>query len=145
MSLQELSATGRGTLEAALAAAALPVADLARPGRRFFQWQDPAGAGFGGIEGSGQDLLLRSVVVTRRDRGAGVGTRLVEALVDQARRRGARRLWLLTTGAEAFFLRCGFHRVERDAAPASIQAGEEFRDLCPASAVLMMRALDTRS
>jgi GNAT superfamily N-acetyltransferase len=137
MSLYLLPATEQSALVAALAGADLPVVDLDRPGRRFFRWEDDAA--FGGLEGDGHDVLLRSVVVA--ERGTGIGTRLVQALAEQARRDGALRLWLLTTSAEAFFARRGFHRIDRAEAPAAIQATAEFRGLCPASAVLMMRAL----
>ena len=62
---------------------------------------------------------------------------LVEALLDEATESGIERLWLLTTTAEDFFAAIGFAPVAREAAPASIQATLEFRDLCPASATFM--------
>jgi GNAT superfamily N-acetyltransferase len=136
MKLHPLPATELEPLAAALAQADLPTGDLQQPGRRFFRWGEAA---FGGIEGEGHDVLLRSIVVA--ERGGGTGSALVEALAGQARRDGALRLWLLTTSAEGYFRKRGFHRIDRAEAPASIQATTEFRGLCPASAVLMMRVL----
>ncbi|MCA0269951.1 MAG: arsenic resistance N-acetyltransferase ArsN2 [Bacteroidetes bacterium] len=80
--------------------------------------------------------LLRSVAVA--DAGQGVGATLVRHLLGQADAEG-RRVVLLTTTADGYFPRFGFSVVSRDEVPASVQASEEFRGACPASAVAMMR------
>ena len=59
-----------GELAAPLEAASLPIADLADPDRLFFQFEDHALAGYGGIEGAGRDRLLRSLIVVADRRGA---------------------------------------------------------------------------
>lgn len=123
-------------LAAALADAGLP--ECAQ-GARCFALGD--GRGFGAIDGDGPDRLLRSVVVAPDLRGAGVGAALVASLVEQARSSGAERLWLLTTGASAFFARLGWTIVDRETAPDAIRASDQFVSLCPASATLMMRTL----
>ena len=92
-----------------------------------------------GLELHGRDALLRSLVVAPAERGAGLGGRLVDQLAAMARRRGARRFYLLTTTAEAFFAHRGFARIERGGVPAAIAATSEFHRLCPASAVCMTR------
>ena len=50
-------------------------------------------------------------------------------------------LYLLTLTAEGFFKKCGYRPIARDSAPAEIQETTEFRNLCPASAVCMVRHL----
>lgn len=121
----------------ALEAAGLPAGDLhAAPFRYFCR----DGVAWGGV-GLGDDALLRSVVVLPRARGGGHGAAIVEALAGHARDSGTRRLWLLTTDADAFFARLGWRRVERSAAPAPIATSRQFSELCPSSAALMMRGL----
>ena len=82
-------------LREALAAAGLPVADLDAPGRRFYAFDDGR-AGYGGLEGEGEDRLLRSMVVTQDCRGQGLGRAMLAQLEAEACRLGARRLHLLT-------------------------------------------------
>lgn len=94
-----------------------------------------------GLEPYGDAALLRSAVVAPALRGAGVGERLVQALLVQARGSGARELVLLTTTAERWFPRFGFDRIDRADAPAALHASEEFRGACPASAIVMRLAL----
>jgi amino-acid N-acetyltransferase len=74
-------------------------------------------------------------------RGAGLGARLTEAAIADARRRELPALYLLTTTAERFFPRFGFERITRDEVPASVQASIEFRGACPASAIVMRKRL----
>ncbi len=50
-------------------------------------------------------------------------------------------LYLLTITAEGFFAKRGYHRVERDSAPSSVRETAEFKNLCPASAVCMVKYL----
>ncbi len=95
-----------------------------------------------GFELHGADALLRSLVVAAGLRGGGLGDRLVKRLVVPARRAGVRRFYLLTTTAEAFFSKRGFHQVARPAVPTAIAGTEEFNSLCPASAVCLMRSLE---
>jgi amino-acid N-acetyltransferase len=83
--------------------------------------------------------LLRSLVVDRAAQGHGVGGRLVQAAIDEAQRRGAHAIYLLTTTAEHFFPRFGFVAVDRGSMPASIQGSIEFQSACPASAIAMRR------
>ena len=86
-------------------------------------------------------MLLRSVVVAPAWRGRGLGGTLVAALETRARETGSERLWLLTDGAEGWFAERGYERCEREQAPPGVRAHAQFRDLCPASAVLMCRVL----
>jgi|SRR5579883_1990187 len=119
--------------------AGLPTDDL-DGASRFFVLSSDAEA-FGGLEGSGPDQLIRSVVVSRSSRGRGLGGQIVEALVSQARTDGVERLWLLTTSADRFFADLGWTVAERAAAPEAVRATRQFAGLCPASAVLMCRRL----
>lgn len=133
---------GDSRLRAALGTAGLPTADLDTAAARFFAAADADGPiGWGGLEGEGSDRLLRSLVVVEGGRGQGRGRALLAALETEARRTGARRLWLLTTSAADFFAAAGWRRVDRSVAPAAIAATSQFATLCPASAVCLARDL----
>lgn len=86
--------------------------------------------------------LLRSAVVDPECRGLGIGARLVQHLLEDARRRGLSMVFLLTTTAPEYFWRFGFRPVERAAVPTAVQQSVEFRDVCPASAAVMQINLE---
>jgi amino-acid N-acetyltransferase len=92
-----------------------------------------------GAEVYGAEALLRSLVVAPSWRGQQLGDRLFRELEVAAGGWGVQRWWLLTTTAESFFLRRGFHVTPREAAPAAIAGTTEFRGLCPSVAVCLMR------
>jgi len=93
-----------------------------------------------GLEVYGDAVLLRSVVVAPSHRGAGLGRLLSEATLVMARELGARRAYLLTDAAEAFFRRRGFEVISRSDIPTDIRNSVEFAVACPASATAMRRA-----
>ena len=121
----------------------LPTEDLGAPGRVFFEFCDSEGGlvGIGGLELYGEAALLRSVVTLKAARGGGYGRAIVEWLAAHAANAGARELYLLTFSAPGFFAACGFRECSRTDVPAAIAATEEFANLCPASAVCLMRDL----
>jgi amino-acid N-acetyltransferase len=94
-----------------------------------------------GVELYGSAALLRSVCVVDSAAGAGLGARLCDAAEAHARAAGASEMYLLTTTAAGYFARRGYRPVDRASAPAAIASSAQFRDLCPASAVFMLRAL----
>ena len=125
-----------------LTAAQLPVEDLDRANVRF--WVAGEGSsivGGIGLERSGAAGLLRSLIVAPSTRRRGIGGALVKALERDAREAGVEEIVLLTQTAEAFFQRSGYGIVDRAAVPEGIRALEEFRSLCPASAVCMAKRL----
>ena len=130
-------------LAAALRAAGLPIDDLGQGGRAFFAYDalDGTRLGYGGIEPLGADALLRSLVVLPAARRQGVGAGIVALLQRRAFDTGARRAWVLTTDAAAYFERAGYQVAARDAAPAAVSATRQASGLCPASAVLLQRRL----
>lgn len=91
----------------------------------------------------GSDALLRSVAVREDQRGSGLGMLIVAAAVGHARRRGARRCWLLTETAEPFFARLGFVRTDRQTVPEWTDS-EGMAD-CSNRAVAMRRELSQAS
>jgi amino-acid N-acetyltransferase len=103
--------------------------------------EDGSLAGCVGLEIHGDVGLLRSLAVAGPARGGGLGTRLVERLFDLARSKGVETLYLLTTTAEDYFPRFGFERLAREEADPKLEASEELRGACPASAVLMRRRI----
>ncbi len=107
---------------------------LARSGARL--------VGVIGLELLGRYGLLRSLAVAPACRGRGLGSDLTRALEQHARWLGVERLYLLTTTARAFFEDRGYQVVPRDDLPAAVQGTTEYRALCPASSVCMVKRLD---
>jgi amino-acid N-acetyltransferase len=97
-----------------------------------------------GLEPYGGCALLRSAVVDREDRGSGIGEALVRRILDHARDQGIAEVFLLTTTAERYFPRFGFAPIARDDVPGEIRRSVEFREACPASAVVMRAVLSSR-
>lgn len=122
-----------------LRAARLPPAGVESHFDQFLVARDEGGrlAGCVGAEVYGDVALLRSLAVSEAARSSGIGRSLVEALIHRSRERGVRRLFLLTTTAEAYFPRFGFEVVPRSEADPRLEASEELRGACPDSAVLM--------
>jgi amino-acid N-acetyltransferase len=131
------------TLRAWLDAAGLPSADLSETLMpNFLVAMDGTGdVGAIGVEQFGATGLLRSLVVVKRKRGTGAGSFLLSSLEEAARTNGVRELWLLTIDAQVYFQQHGYRVRRREAAPAPIRGTAEFRDLCPADAVLMSKKL----
>jgi amino-acid N-acetyltransferase len=127
-----------------LSAARLPTDDLTPAHCEDFFFAGPAAepTGLVGLECFGDVALLRSLVVAPERRGSGDGTALLKHAEDQARTRGVRSLYLLTTTAEPFFARHGYQRAARESAPAAIRATREFAGICPASSAFMVRRID---
>lgn len=123
--------------------AELPVADLGPALLEHFLVAELDGdvVGLVGLEVFGTTGLLRSLVVAKSARSAGLGGKLVAALEAAAQADGVRELWLLTIDAEKFFASGGYDIVTRDAAPDSIRLSDEFAELCPDSAYLMLKNL----
>ena len=136
------SAADRPAIERLLSDLQLPVVGVEEWISEF--WVAESGrkiVGVAGIELYGEGALLRSVAVDPAWRSGGLGRTLVDRALDAARDSGARVVFLLTTTAEKYFPRLGFVGTSRDQVPAGVQGSIEFREACPASAVVMRRAL----
>ena len=94
-----------------------------------------------GLEPLGEVALLRSLAVTPNLRGRGVGHGLWERACVRAREGGIRQLFLLTTTADALFVRWGFRFVSREDVPHPIQQTSEYRSGCPSTAAVMRAEL----
>jgi amino-acid N-acetyltransferase len=127
---------------ALLGKAQLPTAGVTEAFSHFFVAEVEAQlVGATGLEIYGASALLRSVVVEDSWRGTGVGRRLIENALDEARQRGIDDVFLLTTTAEQYFPRFGFGCVNRESVATEVQASAEFRGACPATAVIMRKSL----
>jgi amino-acid N-acetyltransferase len=133
-------AASEDMLAQALSAARLPTDDLGDPGRTFFALTDDVGPiGFIGLEGTGADRLLRSLVVLPARKRLGYGGLLVAHVEAYARQDGVERLHLLTQTVPDFFRSRGYRPAERASAPASIGSTAQFASLCPASAAYLVK------
>lgn len=97
--------------------------------------------GAAGLEIYGASALLRSVVVEDSWRGSGVGRRLIDNALHEAKQRGIDDVFLLTTTAEHYFPRFGFACVNRESLADEVQASAEFQGACPSTAVVMRKSL----
>lgn len=138
----EIEPADMAELANALAAANLPIADIAEPGRRFFRITQAGEAiGYAGIEGDGPDQLLRSFVILATRRRQGLGSAMLALVEDKARAGAAVRMHLLTTSASAFFAKHGYAPADRAEAPATIANSREFAGICPESAAYLIKPL----
>jgi amino-acid N-acetyltransferase len=92
-----------------------------------------------GLEIYGDSALLRSMAITPEHQGKGLGTALTEAIIEDARKRGIKTLFLLTETAEDFFRRFGFQKVEREVVPENVKTSIEFTKLCLEAPAMMLK------
>lgn len=140
MELRAARENDRAAIEGLLRANDLPIEDLGDADVDFIVAVDgDALSGVGGLERHGDVALLRSLAVVPDRRGSGLGSRLVQALEAQVEASGIRQLVLLTTTAAPFFATRGYTIIARANAPVAVQDSAEFRSICPAEAICMVR------
>ena len=121
-----------------LTAAQLPTAGAEDHLEHFFIARDGGRlVGSIGLEIHGDVGLLRSLAVAAQARGGGLGEQLVARLIEYARGRELRSIYLLTTTAEHYFPRFGFEPIPREAADPRLGASLEFQGVCPDSAACL--------
>ncbi len=129
-------------VESLLAASDLPLDGVRENFSGFVVAEDRGSiTGAIGLEKFGSAALLRSAVVSADNRGSGIGSRLVEQMLERAEEEGIDELYLLTTSAEKYFPRFGFTRTTRTAVPDSVKASAEFQGACPDTAIVMTRRI----
>jgi amino-acid N-acetyltransferase len=123
---------------ALLADASLPRDGVAKHFKDFLVARaDGKVVGAVGMEHYGSSALLRSLVVAPSHRNRGWGRALTEQTLQEAKERGAKRVYLLTETASEFFPRFGFKQISREEADAEVKGSVEFKTACCQSAVCM--------
>ena len=142
MSFVPATGSDREIARALLEQGHLPTDILSSTAGELWIMRDADAVAVGGFEFYGEDALLRSVAVEASHRNAGIGSRLVDGLLQEAARRGIKRVWLLTETAERFFLKKGFDCVERSAITnVALLASAEFTHVCATTAVCMRKEI----
>ncbi|MCL4539332.1 MAG: arsenic resistance N-acetyltransferase ArsN2 [Bacteroidetes bacterium] len=117
----------------------LPTADVNGNVTLFYVAEEKGEpVGIAGFEFYGNDALLRSVAVRPGSQRNGVGSYIVDMMLDEARKKGTRSVVLLTETARDFFLKKGFDVVDRSAIDNDgMKQSPEFTYACPRFAVCM--------
>lgn len=125
-----------------LATNSLPLDGVADSLERFIvAREDGRIVGCIGLEVYGGSALLRSAAVHDEVRGRGIGSMLVNEILADAQEQGVAAVYLLTTTAENYFPAFGFERIDRSEVPLELDASEELKGACPASAIVMRKRL----
>jgi amino-acid N-acetyltransferase len=119
----------------------LPSSDIDANKILYALLQNDAIVGTGGVEYFGEHALIRSVSVTKNQRGNGLGSFITRELEENCKERGIYSVYLLTMTAKDFFSGEGYSVVDRDQVPQSIKNTSEFSSICPTSAVVMKKNL----
>ncbi len=91
----------------------------------------------GALEVYGQYALLRSLAVQPDLQGFGLGREITKTLLEMAKLKEIKAVFLLTETASDFFFSLGFKLIGRNQIAEPVQQSQEFTTLCPASATAM--------
>ncbi|GAB5560306.1 MAG: hypothetical protein SynsKO_19530 [Synoicihabitans sp.] len=140
--LQAATPADASEIRALLESVNLPTADLSDTSwSHFWVARSKRGiVGVVGLEPAPPFALLRSLGVAVELQGTGLGQRLLKTAEQNAADLGIRQLGLITDSAAAYFQRYGFEPVERSHAPAALTSTRQFREICPESAILMLKS-----
>lgn len=100
--------------------------------------------GCAGAELYGELALLRSVAVAPGLQRRGIGKQLVGWLLQEARRRRLKTVYLFTVKAPEYFVQFGFKRAEIEHAPQALRASSEYQVACQACSAFMALPLEAR-
>lgn len=124
----------------------LPVEDISFEKQEFWILEeDQEIRAICGIEKYEKYALLRSLTVKKNIQKKGYGTSIYSYVLDICKSDGIISMFLLTTTAPKFFNKLGWSTISRMAVPAEVQESEEFKSICPQSAVCMMLTLEGKA
>ena len=114
MTVREAQHSDEATIRSILESQELPTESVGTGNTDFFLAFDGATpVGVAGFEHYGEDVLLRSVAVPSALQKKGIGSQLIDWMIELAKHKGKSRIVLLTESAERFFARKGFVTVAR--------------------------------
>lgn len=118
----------------------LPYQDLQLENNVLISYHDESGEmiGSGGLEFYADYALMRSVAVDAAHRGKSIGKGIVDDLLERAKQKSVREIYLLTETAHDFFTKKGFRDITRENVPEAVRASSEFKSVCPISAACMV-------
>ena len=126
------------TIRTLLLSSKLPVGDIPAHLPNFLVAEvNGTIAGTIGIEIYEQTGLLRSASVLPTLQNQGIGTKLFNRLLDDAKEKGVKEILLLTTTAQNYFAKKGFTPVSRETITGDVLSSEEFKGGCPSTAICM--------
>ena len=123
--------------------ASLPSVDIENHLQNFLVLETSANLlGTIGLECYGNTALLRSLAVQNDYQNKGYGKELCYALLSKVKKMNINSIYLLTETAERFFSKEGFRKIAREDVPYLIKQTKEFSNLCPETAVCMVKILN---
>ncbi len=133
----------RAFIEDLLKQVKLPVESVGSGATTFYIGsENHSSVAVAGFEFYGNDALLRSVAVRPDLQRSGIGSRFTDWMIGSAKRRGIKRIVLLTETAEKFFAKKGFKVADRSSINNdTMRLSSEFTFACPTSAVCMVLSL----
>jgi N-acetylglutamate synthase-like GNAT family acetyltransferase len=133
----------RDGVKAALVRTKLPADDVGDARVLVWRFETIEGTpvGFGGLEIFGSDALLRSLMTLPPLRQVGMGAAMVAMLEIEARALKCHAIYLLTASGTDFFVRLGYAICARSEVPHAVRGSGQFAELCPATALAMVKRL----
>jgi N-acetylglutamate synthase-like GNAT family acetyltransferase len=99
--------------------------------------------GCSALEVHDRSCVLRSLAVTPKARGRGLGHQLIRATLDLARKAGCTDAYLLTNTIESVAAGHGFRWITREEVPAEALRSKEFAiSACASTAIMHLRLED---
>jgi len=120
---------------------ALPTEDITAGTRLFVAEEEDLVVGTIAVEYDYKHALLRSLSVSEEKRKSGIGATLVGFIENYVKQQGVEAIYILTTTAESFFSRRGYHVIRREDVPSFLQRTSEFSSVCPSSSIIMSKQL----
>lgn len=99
--------------------------------------------GIGALEIKGASALLRSLAIDKNWQNNGLGKQLLNKLFEAAKSAEIKHLYLLTETAAPFFENNNFKIINRSQVPTEIANTEEFKSICPSSAICMTYKIES--
>ncbi|MTI40793.1 arsenic resistance N-acetyltransferase ArsN2 [Fulvivirga lutimaris] len=99
--------------------------------------------GIGALEIKGDSALLRSLAIDKNSQNMGLGNQLLTTMLELSKSKGIKNLFLLTETAEPFFKKNNFKNINRNQVPEEIAMTEEFKSICPSSAICMTLKIES--
>ena len=122
----------------------LPISDLPASLENFIvAMENDEVIGVAGLEVYGEYGLLRSLTVRADFRNQGVADRLLQRIDALGELKNLKEIYLLTETAPEYFKRKGYDTIARTDVPNDVQLSSEFSHVCPASAIVMKKAINT--